>query len=191
MEVKDAIGNTPLIYLKSLSEALNCKIYGKAEYLNPSGSVKDRAAKFIIEDKIKSGELKSGGTLVEGTGGNTGISLAMIGASNNYKVLKISLANRNGAEITLNEEDYSILYEQIKPHKNSSKFQKVLDIAKNKLGMNILLVVISKKLSDQEFKIPLQGKYLQDIANEKNDYNSQKAGSSFAKNQVADNYKRQ
>ena len=86
MEVKDAIGNTPLIYLKSLSEALNCKIYGKAEYLNPSGSVKDRAAKFIIEDKIKSGELKSGGTLVEGTGGNTGISLAMIGASNNYKV---------------------------------------------------------------------------------------------------------
>lgn len=119
------------------------------------------------------------------------IFFADLAASNNYKILKMSLANRNGAEITLNEEDYSILYEQIKPHKESSKFKKVLEIAKNKLGMNILLVVISKKLSEQEFKIPLQGKYLQDIANSKNDYNSQKAGSGLAKNQVADNYKRQ
>ena len=82
----DAIGNTPLIHLKNLSDALNRNIFGKAEFMNPSGSVKDRAAKFIIEDKIKSGELQIGGTLVEGTGGNTGISLAMIGASNNYSV---------------------------------------------------------------------------------------------------------
>ncbi len=119
------------------------------------------------------------------------IFFADLAASNNYKILKLSLANRNGAEITLNERDYSILYEQIKPNKNSSKFKKILDYSKDKLGMNILLVVISKKLSDQEFKIPLQGKYLQDITNDKTDYSTQEAGSSLAKNQVADNIKRE
>jgi len=82
----DSVGNTPLIRLNVLSKATGCEIYGKAEYLNPSGSIKDRAAKFIIEDKIKTGELKPGGTIVEGTGGNTGVALAMLGASMGYKV---------------------------------------------------------------------------------------------------------
>jgi len=68
----DAVGNTPLIYLKGASERTQCSIYGKAEFLNPGGSVKDRAAKFLIEGLERDGKLKPGGTVVEGTAGNTG-----------------------------------------------------------------------------------------------------------------------
>ena len=70
------IGNTPLIRLKQASEITGCNIYGKAEYFNPGQSVKDRAALFIINDAIKKGKIKKGGTIVEGTAGNTGIGLA-------------------------------------------------------------------------------------------------------------------
>ena len=72
------IGNTPLIRLKQASEITGCNIYGKAEYFNPGQSVKDRAALFIINDAIKKGKIKKGGTIVEGTAGNTGIGLAVI-----------------------------------------------------------------------------------------------------------------
>ena len=71
------IGNTPLIRLNHLSNLTGCEILGKAEFMNPGGSVKDRAAKAIIEAAEKSGELKPGGTIVEGTAGNTGISLTL------------------------------------------------------------------------------------------------------------------
>ena len=71
----ESIGNTPLIRLNKPSELTGCEIYGKAEFMNPGGSVKDRAAKAIIEHAEKSGYLKKGGTIVEGTAGNTGISL--------------------------------------------------------------------------------------------------------------------
>lgn len=74
-----AVGNTPLIYLKSVSKATGCHIYGKAEFLNPTFSVKDRAAKYMIEKAESSGLLFPGGTIVEATGGNTGISLAQLG----------------------------------------------------------------------------------------------------------------
>src|SRR5689334_22235956 len=70
-----AVGNTPLIRLKRLSEETGCEILGKAEFLNPGGSVKDRAALFIVEDAERRGTLKPGGTVVEGTAGNTGIGL--------------------------------------------------------------------------------------------------------------------
>jgi len=76
--VIDLIGNTPLIYLKKPSEMSGCNIYGKAEFLNPGQSVKDRAALFIIQDAIKNNKLESGGTIVEGTAGNTGIGIAMV-----------------------------------------------------------------------------------------------------------------
>ena len=69
------VGNTPLIRLNSFSEETGCEILGKAEFLNPGGSVKDRAALFIIEQAEKDGRLKPGGTVVEGTAGNTGIGL--------------------------------------------------------------------------------------------------------------------
>jgi cysteine synthase len=72
------IGNTPLIYLKKASEISRCKIYGKAEFLNPGESVKDRAALYILNDAIKNGKLKKGGTIVEGTAGNTGIGITLI-----------------------------------------------------------------------------------------------------------------
>ena len=75
----EAIGNTPLIKLKRASEETGCTILGKAEFMNPGQSVKDRAALFIIRDALKSGRLKPGGTVVEGTAGNTGIGLALVG----------------------------------------------------------------------------------------------------------------
>ncbi len=76
--VLKSIGNTPLIRLKQASELTNCNIYGKAEYFNPGGSVKDRAALFIVNNAIKNKEIESGGTIVEGTAGNTGIGLAVV-----------------------------------------------------------------------------------------------------------------
>ena len=72
------IGNTPLIKLKQASELTGCNIYGKAEYLNPGESVKDRAALFIVENALKNKKIKKGGVIIEGTAGNTGIGLAIV-----------------------------------------------------------------------------------------------------------------
>src|ERR1700686_691755 len=77
--IAEAIGNTPLIRLKRASEETGCTILGKAEFMNPGQSVKDRAALFIIQDAVKSGRLRPGGVIVEGTAGNTGIGLALVG----------------------------------------------------------------------------------------------------------------
>jgi cysteine synthase A len=113
MDIKDgfvpAIGNTPLIRLRSFSEATGCEILGKAEFLNPGGSVKDRAALYIIQDAEAKGLLKPGGTVVEGTAGNTGIGLAHICNAKGYKCLivipetqsqeKIDLLRTLGAEV--------------------------------------------------------------------------------------------
>ncbi len=83
--VIEAIGNTPLIRLKAASEATGCEILGKAEFMNPGQSVKDRAALYIINDAIASGALRPGGRIVEGTAGNTGIGLAMVGSALGYR----------------------------------------------------------------------------------------------------------
>ena len=83
----ESIGNTPLIRLKKASEITKCEIYGKAEFMNPGGSVKDRAAKAIIQNAEKVDGLKVGGTIVEGTAGNTGISLAMCANAKGYKTV--------------------------------------------------------------------------------------------------------
>jgi cysteine synthase len=85
--VIDAIGNTPLIRLKRASEETGCEIFGKAEFLNPGQSVKDRAALGIIRDAERRGLLKPGGTIVEGTAGNTGIGLAMVGNALGYRTV--------------------------------------------------------------------------------------------------------
>ena len=77
----ELVGNTPLVRLNGLSDISGCEIFGKAEFLNPGGSVKDRAALFIIREAIVSGKLNEGGTIVEGSAGNTGIGLTLIGAS--------------------------------------------------------------------------------------------------------------
>ncbi len=86
-DLADAVGNTPLIKLRAASEATGCTILGKAEFLNPGQSVKDRAALFIIRDAMAKGLLKPGGTIVEGTAGNTGIGLALVGASMGFKTV--------------------------------------------------------------------------------------------------------
>ncbi|MCL4105371.1 UNVERIFIED_CONTAM: hypothetical protein GTU68_055502 [Idotea baltica] len=86
-DLADAVGNTPLIRLKGPSDATGCEILGKAEFLNPGQSVKDRAALYIIKDAIAKGTLKPGGTIVEGTAGNTGIGLALVGASMGFKTV--------------------------------------------------------------------------------------------------------
>ncbi len=82
-----AVGNTPLIRLRAASEATGCEILGKAEFMNPGQSVKDRAALSIIRHAVASGALRPGGTIVEGTAGNTGIGLALIGASMGFKTV--------------------------------------------------------------------------------------------------------
>ena len=82
-----AIGNTPLIRLKRASEETGCEIYGKAEFLNPGGSVKDRAAWAIVQDAEARGALRPGGTIVEGTAGNTGIGLALVGNARGYRTV--------------------------------------------------------------------------------------------------------
>src|ERR1700726_883700 len=81
----EAIGNTPLIKLERVSAATGCTILGKAEFMNPGQSVKDRAALFIIEDAVKKGELRPGGVIVEGTAGNTGIGLALVGNAMGFR----------------------------------------------------------------------------------------------------------
>ena len=89
MQIRDgivnAIGHTPLIRLKQASELTGCTILGKAEFMNPGQSVKDRAALFMIEDAVKKGQLRPGGVIVEGTAGNTGIGLALVGNALGYR----------------------------------------------------------------------------------------------------------
>ncbi len=103
------IGNTPLIRLNKLSELTGCEILGKAEFLNPGGSVKDRAALGIVQDAESKGLLKPGGTIVEGTAGNTGIGLTLVGNAKGYKTIiiipntqapeKMEMLRNMGAEV--------------------------------------------------------------------------------------------
>src|SRR5213082_1214735 len=85
--VDEYVGNTPLIRLRRLSELTGCEILGKAEFMNPAGSVKDRAAYGIITDAEAAGRLKLGATIVEGTAGNTVIGLAVIGRARGYRTV--------------------------------------------------------------------------------------------------------
>ena len=107
----DAIGHTPLIRLRRASEATGCEILGKAEFLNPGGSIKDRTALGLIDDAQEKGLLQPGTTLIEGTAGNTGIGLALVGASRGFRTIivmpnsqsqeKIDALRLTGAEVRL------------------------------------------------------------------------------------------
>ena len=113
MDIRDGllgtIGNTPLIRLKGPSEATGCEILAKAEFLNPGGSIKDRTALFIVQDAEKRGLLRPGGVIVEGTAGNTGIGLALVGNALGYRTVivmpetqsqeKIGMLKMCGAEV--------------------------------------------------------------------------------------------
>src|SRR5690606_16390103 len=86
-EFLDTVGNTPLLRLRKASELTGCEILGKAEFMNPGGSVKDRAAKYIVLDGERRRVIERGGLIVEGTAGNTGIGLALAGNSRGYRTL--------------------------------------------------------------------------------------------------------
>src|SRR5580700_2363639 len=112
------VGNTPLIRLRRLSDLTGCEILGKAEFMNPGGSVKDRAALGIISDAESDGQLRPGDTIVEGTAGNTGIGLTVVGHAKGYRTVivipetqspeKINLLRTLGAEVlTVPEKPYS------------------------------------------------------------------------------------
>ena len=91
----ELIGNTPLVLLQGPSEAAGCEIYGKCEFANPGASVKDRAALGIIRDAEASGDLKPGGTIVEGTAGNTGIGIALVANALGYKTVIVMPDNQS------------------------------------------------------------------------------------------------
>lgn len=92
--VANIVGQTPLIKIQSLSEKTGCEIYGKAEFMNPGGSIKDRTALGIIEDAERTGKLKPGDTIVEGTAGNTGIGIATVAAQKGYKCVIVMPNNQ-------------------------------------------------------------------------------------------------
>ena len=122
----DTVGNTPLIRLNSFSEETGCEILGKAEFLNPGGSVKDRAALYIIEDAEKKGLLKPGGTVVEGTAGNTGIGLAHICNAKGYKCLIIIPETQSQEKIdTLRTLGAEVRLVPAVPYKNPNNYVKV------------------------------------------------------------------
>ena len=119
------IGNTPLVRLKQASELTNCNIYGKAEYLNPGESVKDRAAFFIVKDAIDRKLIKSGGTIVEGTAGNTGIGLAIVCKEFNLK-LKIVIPKTQSIEkkMTLKDLGAELIEVEAVPYSNPKNYIK-------------------------------------------------------------------
>ena len=122
----DGIGNTPLIKLIGASEITGCNIYGKAEYLNPGGSVKDRAALALIRDAEEKKLISKGGTIVEGTAGNTGIGLCLIGNSLGYKTVIVMNDNQTQEKKdTLINIGADLRLVPSKPYKDDGNFVKV------------------------------------------------------------------
>ena len=97
----NSVGNTPLIEIESLSKATGCTILGKAEFLNPGGSVKDRAALFMVLEAEKAGTIQTGGTIVEGTAGNTGIGLSLVANARGYRSVIVMPSNQSQEKIDL------------------------------------------------------------------------------------------
>ena len=129
------IGNTPLIKLKQVSELTGCNIYGKAEYFNPGESIKDRAALFIVEDAIKNKKINKGGTVVEGTAGNTGIGLAIV--CNHYGLkLKVVIPNTQSKEKkeTLKNYGAELIEVEAVPYKNPKNYIKQSEVIAKELS---------------------------------------------------------
>jgi cysteine synthase A len=121
-----AIGNTPLIRLNVLSEETGCEILGKAEFMNPGGSVKDRAALAIIDDAERSGRLKPGGTVVEGTAGNTGIGLAHVCNARGYRCVIVMPDNQSSEKFQMIETlGAEVLRVKTVPYSDPNHYQKI------------------------------------------------------------------
>ena len=124
-DVPQAVGKTPLIRLKRASQETGCEILGKAEFMNPGQSVKDRAALFIIRDAIERGQLRPGGTIVEGTAGNTGIGLTVIGAALGFKtVIVIPETQSQEKKDTLRLLGAEVIEVPAKPYRNPNNYVK-------------------------------------------------------------------
>jgi cysteine synthase len=124
--IVEAIGNTPLIKLERVSAATGCTILGKAEFMNPGQSVKDRAALFIIEDAVKKGELRPGGIIVEGTAGNTGIGLALVGNAMGFRsVIVIPETQSREKKDTLRLCGAELIEVPAVPYSNPNNYVKV------------------------------------------------------------------
>ncbi|WMS42878.1 cysteine synthase A [Acuticoccus sp. MNP-M23] len=122
-EMIDLIGNTPLVRLKRASEETGCEILGKAEFMNPGQSVKDRAALFIIRDAVARGALKPGGTIVEGTAGNTGIGLSLVGNALGFKsVIVIPETQSEEKKEALRLAGAKLVEVPAAPYKNPNNF---------------------------------------------------------------------
>src|SRR5580698_1271712 len=122
----EAIGNTPLIKLERVSAETGCTILGKAEFMNPGQSVKDRAALFIIEDAVKKGELRPGGLIVEGTAGNTGIGLALVGNAMGFRsVIVIPETQSQEKKDTLRLCGAELIEVPAVPYSNPNNYVKV------------------------------------------------------------------
>lgn len=123
----DAIGNTPLILLKAASERTGCQIYGKAEFLNPGGSVKDRAAKFLVEGLERDGRLaQPGDIVVEGTAGNTGIGLSYVANAKGYRsVIVIPKSQTQEKKDTLRQAGATLIEVDPKPYSNENNYIKL------------------------------------------------------------------
>src|SRR6202161_3551408 len=121
-----SIGNTPLIRLRGVSEQTGCEILGKAEFMNPGGSVKDRAALAIIADAEARGELRPGGSVVEGTAGNTGIGLAHVCNERGYRCIIVMPDNQSPEKYRLLEMLGAEVYKvPTVPYSNPNQYQKV------------------------------------------------------------------
>ncbi len=121
-----AVGNTPLIRLRHLSDATGCEILGKAEFMNPGGSVKDRAARGIVLDAERRGVLKPGGTVVEGTAGNTGIGIAHVCNARGYKCVIVMPDNQSAEKYQIIEALGAELRKvPAVPYSNPNQYQKV------------------------------------------------------------------
>ena len=132
--VTDFIGNTPLIKLEYFSEISGCNIYGKAEFMNPGGSIKDRAARYIIEHAVKNNLISRGGTIVEGTAGNTGIGLALVGKSYDLEtVIVIPETQTEEKKATLRACGAKLIEVPAVPYKDDNNYVK-----------------FSKKIAEQE-----------------------------------------
>ncbi|MEQ1770128.1 MAG: cysteine synthase A [Devosia sp.] len=137
-DVIAAIGNTPLIRLNRVSDATGCEIWGKAEFLNPGQSVKDRAALSIVREAVAKGELRPGGTIVEGTAGNTGIGLAVVANAMGFKtVIVIPETQSQEKKDALRLYGAELIEVPAKPYKNPNNYVKISGRLAQKLAREL------------------------------------------------------
>jgi len=137
-DVLSAIGNTPLIRLNRVSEATGCEIWGKAEFLNPGQSIKDRAALYIVRDAERRGLIRPGGTIVEGTAGNTGIGLAMVANALGYKtVIVIPDTQSQEKKDALRLYGAELIEVPAKPYKNPNNYVRLSGRLAEKLAREL------------------------------------------------------